>query len=284
MKYTITINQLGLYYAGLNFKTDWNDWAIIDYLKDFAMHPKSKRIVYKNEEYVWLNYNHLIANLPFAKFQGKWTVSRRIAKLRNLGLLKTYRAKDNTLYVAFTDKLIDICWAKRTDIEKLRRIAGISQNNTVGQGFSPANSNANLKVRPTLNNKEVIHNSATAVAVESNRGCCTNNATAQIVTKYQIVTNNNKDISFSSSFKTKDNKPQINTDEYHGVNKVTSPLMGEGDGEGETKYNTPQPNLLPQGAKEMKSAIKNIKGFKTMSGIWQVVENIRKRGKNNESV
>jgi len=265
MKYTITINQLGLYYAGLNFKTDWNDWAIIDYLKDFALHPKSKRIIYKNEKYVWLNYNHLIANLPFCKFQGKWTVSRRIAKLRYLGLIKTYRAKDNTLYVAFTDKLIDICWAKRTDIEKMRKIAGIGEKHeqkclceeqsdeviSSPEIATPSARNDKSKTAYCQSQTKVVHNSSTAVAVNSHRGYCTNNATAQIVTKYQTETNNN--ISFSSSLKTKtEQTTEIKEGEnYHENTK-------------ERKHENP--------------IRREVKGFKTMSGIWQVMENIKHRG------
>jgi len=184
------------------------------------------------------------------------------------GIVKTYRAKDNTLYVAFTDKLIDICWAKRTDIEKMRKIAGTA---------------CHAEAKAEKSQFKIIHNSLTPVALKCNRGYYTNNATAQIETKYPIETKNNKDISFSYSLKPKNRKPQINTDEHRFSNRYTSPLTGEDKGEGERNYNTPQPNLLPQGAKELNTqkielqisrdynrnpinpVRKEVKGFKTFS-------------------
>lgn len=119
MKYTITINQYGIFTNGLINKTDFTDWAIIDYLKDFAIYKKAKRIAFQNEEYIWLNYNHLIISLPLNKFKSKSALSQRIDKLRRLGLIKTVRAKDNTLYYTFTDKLIDICFARQTDLNRI---------------------------------------------------------------------------------------------------------------------------------------------------------------------
>ena len=50
----------------------------------------------------------------------------------------------------------------------------------------------------------------------------------------------------------KKSKPRMNTDKNRFSIRKTSPSMGEDKGEGEKKYKTPQPNLLPQGAKEHK--------------------------------
>lgn len=114
MKYTININQFALFNAGLFGKVDYSDIAILEYLKDFVFYKQHKTIKVQNEEYIWLNYNHLIASLPFAYFKSKAPVSKRIMKLKNLGLINTYQAKDNTLYYTFTDRLIDILFYTKT--------------------------------------------------------------------------------------------------------------------------------------------------------------------------
>jgi hypothetical protein len=115
MKYTITINQSAVFSNGMINKTDLVDWAIIDYLKDFAIYRKSKRIYVKDSprpsrsatqpsnstrskncetlsqnqitqerrgnEYIWLNYNHLINSLPLANLKYKAKLAHRINKL-----------------------------------------------------------------------------------------------------------------------------------------------------------------------------------------------------------
>lgn len=114
MKYTININQFALFNAGLYGKVDYSDIAILEYLKDFVYYKDHKAIRIKDNEYIWLNYNHLIDSLPFAYFKTKAAVSKRITKLQNLELISTYRAKDNTLYYTFTDKMIDLLFSKQT--------------------------------------------------------------------------------------------------------------------------------------------------------------------------
>lgn len=111
MKYTITINQVGIAKAGLADKTDIVDWAIIDYLKDWFFSEKKKTIMNQEdgEKYVWVNYSHLLDNMPILKFN-KDTLSRRIKKLKKLGLLKTFATRDNTLYFVLTRLAVDVCF------------------------------------------------------------------------------------------------------------------------------------------------------------------------------
>ncbi|MEO0072159.1 MAG: hypothetical protein ABIK10_01785, partial [candidate division WOR-3 bacterium] len=102
MKYTITINQGLVVSTGLARQLDIIDLAIIDYLKDFSLYPKAKRLVYEDENYIWLNYHHLLASLPILHIRDISRISRRIKKLRELDLIKTIRMPDNTLYYIFT--------------------------------------------------------------------------------------------------------------------------------------------------------------------------------------
>jgi len=285
MKYTITINQSGLVNAGILFKTDWIEWFIIDYLKDFVIYQKSKRVIYKNEEYTWLNYNHLIASLPCIKLNSKSAISKRISRLERLGLIKTLRAKDNTLYYTFTDKLIDICFARKKDIERLKR----------------ANPNiSNTPSYPQLTDP-VLRRETDPVRLKR---------TAQYNTKNTIINKDyNNDISFSS-LKTKKIKKQINTDK-HGENHVSqiSNIKTTNVGQGfsianrQSKptsvkglpYRAPKTCIQdigsPYRAGSYREGLlynhsnlrgKEIKGFSSFSNVWKVVENIRQRGLRND--
>jgi hypothetical protein len=134
MKYTININQFALFNAGLFGKIDYSDIAILEYLKDFVYYKNHKSVYVKESlnkesvrttegqgnEYIWLNYNHLIASLPFAYFKSKASVSRRVLKLKSLGLINTYQAKDNTLYYTFTDKMIDLLFYIKTPFKPIK--------------------------------------------------------------------------------------------------------------------------------------------------------------------
>lgn len=113
MKYTITINQYAIFVNGLINKTDAIDWILIDYLKDFALYKNAKKKAFNNQEYIWLNYAHLMLNLPIVKIRTKSAITKRLAKLKALGLIKTIQDHDNTLYFTFTDKLIDCLFVKR---------------------------------------------------------------------------------------------------------------------------------------------------------------------------
>jgi hypothetical protein len=190
MKYAITVNQSALAEYGLIYKTDWREWLIIDYLKDFVIYEHSKRIIYNNEEYIWLNYNHLIYHMPCLKLNCKSSVSVRIRKLEKLGLIKTIQAPDNTLYYTFTDKMIDICFCRKKDMQRLKSAS-------VNSGSHKSYPHFSRPVRLTR-----------TAPVRTGR-------TAQYNTKISIKNkDNNKDISFSSFLNTEEIKPPINTDEY----------------------------------------------------------------------
>jgi hypothetical protein len=247
MKYTITINQSAVFSNGMINKTDLVDWAIIDYLKDFAIYRNARKIVYQGEEYIWLNYNHLINSLPLANFKTKPAVSYRINKLRDLGLIKTVKNVDNTLYYTFTDKLIDICFCKSSDIARLR-----------------------------AKNPDPVKTTLTDPVKIAITGGVKTGITAQYKTKISIL---NKDTNKKTSFITsslkplkenhretrKEMKPQIITDK-HRLKLNT-----------ENTESTERKNSAVSAC----SAVKDIKGFTTMSGsVWNVLENIRQRQQN----
>jgi hypothetical protein len=352
MKYTITINQSAVFSNGMINKTDLVDWAIIDYLKDFAIYRKSKRIYVKDSprpsrsatqpsnstrskncetlsqnqitqerrgnEYIWLNYNHLINSLPLANLKYKAKLAHRINKLRDLGLIKTVKNVDNTLYYTFTDKLIDICFAKPSDIERLRK--------NVGQGFSLANKESKPKGLPYKTENPVQN--ATPPITNSVTPPVTKSVTAQYKTKNTIYNkykykknfvnllslkpktdkqeinpapiytspeiintsdnlnitryrnrcgvnadNNRNNSFFSSSLKPKKIPPQISTDEHRL--ELHTKHVGQGFSLAKQERN---PKGSPYNTNSACSAVKNIKGFTTMSGsVWKILADIKER-------
>ena len=108
MKYTIYINQLAYHRMGLCGKLDITDMAILDYIHGWCAAPRADRTVADHEEYTRVNYVHLMEELPILGIKKKDTVSARISKLRTEDLVKTFRAKDNTLYVRLTNKCYDL--------------------------------------------------------------------------------------------------------------------------------------------------------------------------------
>jgi hypothetical protein len=108
MKYTIHINQLAYHRMGLCGKLDITDLAILDYIHGWCAAPKADRIIIDQQEYTRVNYVHLMEELPILDIKKKDTVSARISKLKAEDLVKTFQAKDNTLYVRLTRKCYDL--------------------------------------------------------------------------------------------------------------------------------------------------------------------------------
>jgi hypothetical protein len=270
MKYTITINQYAIFKAGLIFKTDVVDWIIVDYLKDFALYKKAKKIIYQNEEYIWLNYNHLIVSLPLLHIKTKASVSYRIGKLKKLGLIKTCRSQDNTLYYTFTDQLIDIVFSRPADIERARKSNRVCHSDP--KRCAGEESLARLKRDPSLTTF-IQDDNNTSNLTDPVRTTITGGVrtgiTAQYKTKISIINkdkNNNKDISFSSSFLKTDRK-NSHRDSEHTAQRT---LIGN---KPKTKNNT---RCTP--------CLSGKSGFKSMSGIWNVISRIKERQYTNKNI
>jgi len=99
MKYTVFINQVGIVDAGLVDKTDWSDWAILEYVAEWQVHGSA----YMNNGHVWLDYRHLMAELPMLGIKTSGGISKRISKLRDLGLLTSFLVEGSQLFVKVTD-------------------------------------------------------------------------------------------------------------------------------------------------------------------------------------
>jgi DNA-binding MarR family transcriptional regulator len=119
MKYYININQIALEKT----KLDIIDAAIFDYLKDWCSvdDEKAKRLTITEasgmQRYTWINFQHLIDEMPLLKINDKGAISRRIDKIEKAGYIKKFQAPDNSLYVRLTDKCLELSF-KNTNEDK----------------------------------------------------------------------------------------------------------------------------------------------------------------------
>ncbi len=92
------------------------DGLILSYIYRFyTLKPKNKKkedrrkfITVNNKRYLWIRYSRLISANPFLSIKSKSGVSKRINKLKKLGLIESYKAPDNSIYIRPTQILIDI--------------------------------------------------------------------------------------------------------------------------------------------------------------------------------
>lgn len=104
MKINFNIHQQNIIDNGWIEKTDIIDWAIMDYLRDWAGYPHKniknkdgKNILFKiirgNDDYYLLDYTELMNCLPSLKIKSKSSICKRINNLIKLELIKTTKEK-----------------------------------------------------------------------------------------------------------------------------------------------------------------------------------------------
>jgi hypothetical protein len=98
MKFTILINQNAIVHGGFIGKTDLIDWAILDYISSWCLNKNAVRKL----DYVWINYSHLLSEMPAIGINSKQVLSRRVSKIRLLGLIETIQDPDGRLYAKTT--------------------------------------------------------------------------------------------------------------------------------------------------------------------------------------
>ena len=100
MKYSILINQLAVVNNDLHDDTDLIDWALMDYIQQWITHPKAQKLGDK----VWINYKHILTEMPLLGLKAKSSISNRVHKLESLGLIETEKDDSFRLFVKMTNK------------------------------------------------------------------------------------------------------------------------------------------------------------------------------------
>jgi hypothetical protein len=130
--YSIKIPQVGVVAHEILDRTDMTDWAILYYIYHWERIKNAKKQTVRGEEYVWINYGHLIDSLPILKIRTKDAVTKRINKLERLKLIERFLAKDNTLFLKLTE-LSHSVFAFHTQGEPAVQPESDSYPTTVGQ-------------------------------------------------------------------------------------------------------------------------------------------------------
>mgnify|MGYP001176951067 CR=1 FL=1 len=140
MKYNIYINQKAL----INSKLDLKDAAILDYIKAFCGvdDKRVKQLVVSENgmdyKYTWINFNHLIKEMPILGIKQKASISERIKNIEKRGYIKCFMAPERSLYIRIMPKI------KELDFE-----IGVSQNE---QGVSLDEQGVSLDEQQVLAN------------------------------------------------------------------------------------------------------------------------------------
>lgn len=103
MKYTIEGLQQEVLIA---WNLDGIDAIILRYVIDFWHSGSMVKIIYKEKEYLWINYQNIIDNLPCINIKNKISLSRRFKKYINCGLMDHYTYKKGGTFSCyrFTEK------------------------------------------------------------------------------------------------------------------------------------------------------------------------------------
>lgn len=98
MKYTILINQAGIAASGLTDKTNFDDWAVLDYIAGWQMHHGATL----RDGHTWINFKHLLSEMPLLRTASKQGVSDIIKKLKDLGLVTAIYDTEKRVYLKLT--------------------------------------------------------------------------------------------------------------------------------------------------------------------------------------
>jgi len=104
MKFAVHINQLGIVSAGLHHKTDFSDWALLEYVADWQLHGRAVRM----GDHVWISYQRLIDEMPMLGLNKKNSVANRVSKLVDLGLLTVCHDDCKRVFAKVTDFYMDV--------------------------------------------------------------------------------------------------------------------------------------------------------------------------------
>jgi hypothetical protein len=94
MKYHISINQRSVITNGLGL--DLVDMAIVDYCRDFFNSPKTEKKANKDgSSWYWIDYRHLMNEMPILGIQNQDVLARRIWKIVSSWVLERFVDKKN---------------------------------------------------------------------------------------------------------------------------------------------------------------------------------------------
>jgi hypothetical protein len=98
MKWGVYINIASVSHYKLDKDTNFDDWAVIEFIRGFNNSPKSKRLNGKP----WINYKNMLEEMPLLRVKTKSGLSNIVKKLESLGLIDCERDSVGKLYACIT--------------------------------------------------------------------------------------------------------------------------------------------------------------------------------------
>lgn len=103
MKYTIILNQLVLAFT----KLDIIEGAILDYLYFICTTPNEKIEKERIDGFTWVNYKHLIKDMPLLRIKSKGAITPRIKKIEKAGYIAT-KIVGQKMYIKILSKIDEL--------------------------------------------------------------------------------------------------------------------------------------------------------------------------------
>ena len=144
MQFNININQKSFVENSKN--CDIIDASILTYLIYWcgSDNKGKKQMNWEDNgstfRYTWINFKHLIKEMPLLPFKGKSSVSKRIDKLVNNGWIKKILAPERSCYIRLTAK-IDLLFFENPIEEKKPTVSVEQQGVAVEQQHNDYTSN-----------------------------------------------------------------------------------------------------------------------------------------------
>ena len=150
MKYSFLINQVGIVEAGLADKTDFNDWAILEYIAAWQNHSAAFRI----NNHVWLDYQHLLREMPMLSVRTKSGVSARIKRLKECKLLVSFLNEERRVFVRVTDFYLSVVDFRPSNTRPISDAGAVHLcEHPVHENEHPVHTDEHLLNNKVLNNK-----------------------------------------------------------------------------------------------------------------------------------
>jgi len=120
IKYYIIINQAAV--RQISKKLTLKDMAIFDYIYNIhkSGSDKIKRIIYKQREYTWVNYSHLLKQMPLLQCS-KASITRAIQRLEKYGLIVS-TIHDSNKYIRIGPKSVMLFEKSDTNWDEIVKI------------------------------------------------------------------------------------------------------------------------------------------------------------------
>ena len=153
MKYSITINQLVLAYT----KLDIVEGAIIDYLYFICTTPNGKVEEKRIEGFTWINYKHLMLEMPLLRIKSKGAITPRIKNIEKAGYIAT-KIIGQRMYIRVLPKIDELF----TDLNGQAKTVHENEQSAIHQNEQDNNTksyknNVNVDLKISESEKGKLH-------------------------------------------------------------------------------------------------------------------------------